>query len=301
MKSKKMTLRQFQYRFRTEKACMESLFRLRWPNGFRCPKCDHHRYSFHSVRKLYQCSKCKYQVSVTAGTIFHKTRTPLIHWFWMIFIMTRQKSGVSMLSLQGMLGIKSYTTVWAMSHKIRKAMADRNAQHQLSGLVETIQAFLGSSERSSGKKETKERPSLVVKVEDRGERPGFAHMELVPAGLSNDTDGAIGEPRSSPGRCRQEARGPDDDARPGESYDELNPILIGDRKPRRIRWARILMANLSGNIRGVHHGVSEKHLHRYIAEFMYRFNRRNWSFELLNRALLACVSASTVTYAELNS
>ena len=59
------------------------------------------------------------------------------------------------------------------------------------------------------------------------------------------------------------------------------------------------MANLTGNIRGVHHGVSEKHLHRYLAEFLYRFNRRAWSSQLLNRALLACVSVPTVTYAEL--
>lgn len=85
-----------------------------------------------------------------------------------------------------------------------------------------------------------------------------------------------------------------------KSYDEFNPLLIGDRKPVRARWARILIANLTGNIRGVHHGVSEKHLHRYLAEFLYRFNRRAWSSQLLNRALTACATVSTVTYAELN-
>jgi hypothetical protein len=68
---------------------------------------------------------------VTAGTIFHKTRTPLMHWFWMIFMMARQRSDLSMLSCQRMLGIKTYKTVWTMGHKIRKAKADRDCQYQL--------------------------------------------------------------------------------------------------------------------------------------------------------------------------
>jgi hypothetical protein len=70
---------------------------------------------------------------VTAGTIFHKTRTPLVNWFWMNFMMARQKSGRSMLTCQRMLGIKTDKTVWTMGHKIRKAMADRDSQFQLAG------------------------------------------------------------------------------------------------------------------------------------------------------------------------
>jgi transposase-like protein len=143
MQQESMSLVEFQSRFVSDEACMEHLFKLRWPDGYRCPRCGHRRYCFHSTRTLFQCSACKYQVSVTAGTIFHKTRTPLVKWFWMIFMMARQKSGVSMLSLQRMLGIKSYKTVWTMGHKIRKAMEDRDSQDQLAGLVEMDDAFIG--------------------------------------------------------------------------------------------------------------------------------------------------------------
>lgn len=114
MKQQRLSLIESQRRFSSEEACVQHLFGLRWPEGYHCPKCGHIQYCFHTTRRLYQCGKCKYQVSVTAGTIFHKTRTPLVKWFWMIFMMTRQKSGASMMSLQRMLGISSYKTAWTM-------------------------------------------------------------------------------------------------------------------------------------------------------------------------------------------
>ena len=296
MKQEEMTLQQFQRRFPTEKACMEHLFKLRWPEGYRCPKCGHSRYSFHSTRKLYQCGECRYQVSVTAGTIFHKTRTPLVHWFWMIFIMTRQKSGASMLSLQGMLGVKSYKTVWTMSHKIRRAMAHRESHNRLTGLVETLQAFLGRVKPGSKGKDTYDRPNIVVRVEDRGDSAGLASMTHI-SRIAGDapveaqvTKGADSGNEEREAGCELPCKDPD---------EELTPLFISDRKPGRIRWARILMANLTGNLRGVHHGVSKKHLHRYLSEFLYRFNRRARGAELINRALLACVSVPTITYEEL--
>ncbi len=88
-----MSLTEFQTRFATEGACVEQLCAQMRPDGYVCPRCGHGRYSFHSTRRLYQCGACTYQVSVTAGTVFHKTRTPLKKGFWMIFLMTRQKSG----------------------------------------------------------------------------------------------------------------------------------------------------------------------------------------------------------------
>lgn len=213
--------------------------------------------------------------------------------------MTRQKSGVSMLSLQGMLGLKSYKTVWTMSHKIRKAMADRDAQYQLTGLVETFRAILRPGAASNGRDDSEERPGILVTVEKRKDGPGFAAMRHIPSASLREGDVASDEERNSDSNVNTSARYEHGEEGLSDNYNEVNPVLIRDRKPTRIRWARILMANLVGNIRGVHHGVSEKHLHRYTAEFLYRFNRRAWSSQLLNRALTACVSAGTITYAEL--
>jgi transposase-like protein len=144
MQQTEMNLLEFQKRFFTEQACHEHLYQIRWPSGYKCPRCGHEEYSYHGVRQLYQCKGCKYQVSLTAGTVFHKTRTPLQKWFWMIFLMGRQKSGISMMSLQRMLGIKSYKTVWMMGHKIRHAMAHRDSHYKLGGLIEIDDTYIGS-------------------------------------------------------------------------------------------------------------------------------------------------------------
>lgn len=79
MKQLYMTLRLFQQKFRTEEACQQHLFSVRWPDGFRCPECGHNQY--YKIADLFQCTACRHQTSLTAGTIFHKTRTPLSVWF----------------------------------------------------------------------------------------------------------------------------------------------------------------------------------------------------------------------------
>ena len=117
MQQEGLSLLAFQKRFRTEKACQKHLFELRWPQGYRCPRCRHDQAYFHRTRHLYSCKACGYQTSLTAGTIFHKTRTPLRKWFWMIFLMGRQKSGASMLSLPRILEIRTYKTAWVMGHR----------------------------------------------------------------------------------------------------------------------------------------------------------------------------------------
>ena len=81
MQQTPLSLMQFQKKFGTEKACQKHLFRLRWPEGFRCPRCQHGEAYVHRTRHLYHCKACGYQVSLTAGTVFHKTRTPLHKWF----------------------------------------------------------------------------------------------------------------------------------------------------------------------------------------------------------------------------
>ena len=105
--SEEMSLLEFQQAFGSEEACLKYLFEKRWPEEFQCPHCGHGEYYFLKKRRLYQCRACGYQASVTAGTIFHKTRTPLRYWFWMIFLMSRKKAGVSMLALQKMLKMPS--------------------------------------------------------------------------------------------------------------------------------------------------------------------------------------------------
>ena len=115
------SLREFDEQFATEQACRDYLFRLRWPEGFRCPRCSGTRYW--PVRLvLLECGKCGHQTSVTAGTIFQDTRKPLTDWFRAMYWVTTQKNGASALGLQRVLELKSYKTAWTWLHKLRRAM-----------------------------------------------------------------------------------------------------------------------------------------------------------------------------------
>jgi predicted RNA-binding Zn-ribbon protein involved in translation (DUF1610 family) len=130
MSYSELNLLVFQKRFRTERACAKALERMRWPEGFVCPKCGH-RHGYRIARgRLMACAGCRYQVSLTAGTIFHKTRTPLVTWFWALYLVSQDKGGGSALRLSKQLGLH-YKTAWLMLHKIRQAMGDRNRRYPL--------------------------------------------------------------------------------------------------------------------------------------------------------------------------
>ena len=125
-----MSLKDFFERFGTEEKCRGYLHELRWLDGFSCPKCGIADKPFNiSCRNLFQCKQCSRQTSVTAGTIFDKSRTPLSKWFLAIYLVSCSKRRCSALRLMRELGI-SYGTAWAMSHKIRIAVNERDGSIQ---------------------------------------------------------------------------------------------------------------------------------------------------------------------------
>lgn len=107
---------EFVKRFGTEIKCEAYMFQWRWPKGFKCPKCGHNKFFLHETRLLYECKKCRRQTSITAGTFFDKTRTPLMTWFRMIFLVTNTK--ISTKELQEKLKMKSYETAVRNRKKI---------------------------------------------------------------------------------------------------------------------------------------------------------------------------------------
>ena len=139
------TMLELEKRFASEEACLQYLTELRWPDGFRCPRCGSGK-AWYTKRGLYRCGDCDYQVSVTAGTVFQDTRKPLRMWFRAIWSVTSQKHGVSALGLQRDLGLGSYHTAWAWLHKLRRAMV-RPGRGRLSGTVEVDETYIGAGVR----------------------------------------------------------------------------------------------------------------------------------------------------------
>ena len=117
-------LRDFQRQFASEEACQDYLAGCRWPEGFACPRCKHPRAYRLTARRVWQCAACRYQVSFTAGTILHNTKTPLTTWFWAAYLTVTDKRGLSALLLQRQLGLRRYETAWMLLHKLRRAMVN---------------------------------------------------------------------------------------------------------------------------------------------------------------------------------
>ena len=126
---------EFQDQFRSEDDCLDYLEKVRWPKGFICPNCNHDVGYRLSTHRLIQCAVCRKQTSMTAGTIFHKTRTPLRYWFWMMFQMTQDKDGASSVKLAKQLGMFQ-STVWSQLQKLRHAMERRDENISLAGFIE---------------------------------------------------------------------------------------------------------------------------------------------------------------------
>ena len=137
----------FRERYGTDEQCREALFAMRWGRGWRCEGCGHEGYASLKQRAVLQCNRCKRQVSLTAGTIFHSTKLPLTTWFLAIYHLAQSKGGISSIELGRRLGVRQ-ATAWLMKHKLMQApgsfAADREAtKPKLGGRVGMDDAYLG--------------------------------------------------------------------------------------------------------------------------------------------------------------
>ena len=160
------TLMEFEQRFNSEDACREYLFQLRWPDGFRCPRCQHNE-AWQTERGLYHCRNCNLQTSVMAGTMFQDTRKPLRLWFRAMWYVTNQKHGVSALGLKSTLGLGSYRTAWTWLHKLRYAMVRPGRDH-LAGIVEVDEAYLGGEKPGKRGRGAAGKALVVIAAQEDG-------------------------------------------------------------------------------------------------------------------------------------
>jgi len=150
--------------FPDEASCLDYLEKIRWPLGFVCPRCCESQTAYRSSRHRLMCRHCRYQCTVTAGTVFDKTRTSLRSWLAAVWYITNQKQGVTALGLQRVLGLGSYQTAWTMLHRLRRAMI-RPARERLSGVVEVDECFIGHPPLK--KKLVKKRHKRPVNQQDK--------------------------------------------------------------------------------------------------------------------------------------
>jgi len=293
------SLLEFQEYFRDEDACVRRLAALRWPDGFLCPRCGSTRGWPLRGRREIQCAGpgCTHQASVTAGTIFHLTRTPLQKWFWAIYLVSQDKGGVSALRLMKLLQV-CRDTAWLMLHKIRAAMGAGDQRTQLAGYIELDEGFFGRA--ASGKKPDKgdNQAQVLVMIESAGQRAGKIAMQVIESADRETIGAAVGE------KVKPQQHFKTDGWQAHRVIGDMGHELDAQAIPAALAsielpWVHTAISLAKRFILGTYHGVSKKHLQRYLDEFCYRFNRRFSEPQLFARLLGACILSSPCTYATL--
>lgn len=267
---------QFLAWFPDEAACAAYLERLRWPAGIACSACSERRGWRTGEGRWWMCAGCARKTSMTAGTIFDKTRTPLQTWFAAAWWMTSQKHGLSALGLQRALGLGSYQTAWMMLHRFRVAMV-RPDRARLAGTVEVDETYVGGNEEGARGRQTETKSRVAIAVEVH-EPKGLGRIRLarVPdvskASLIPFVTGAV-EEGSTVRTDGWQAYWTVPDH--GYTHDRIL-ISHGDdpahvAMPAAHRVASLLKRWLLGTHQG---SVSPQHLDAYLNEFAFRFNRR---------------------------
>lgn len=293
---KGLSLKDFLASYGSEAQCEAHLEQLRWPAGWCCPRCGAQRSSQFRRRgqRYWQCSACRYQCSLRAGTVMDHSHLPLSTWFLAIFLVTQSKTNMAALELRRHLGV-SWRCAWLLKHKLMEAMRLREQGRRLKGDVRIDDAYLGG-ERVGGKagRGSENKVAFVVALQLRDGRPqrlrfdpvaGFSFAALKPwaakaiaPGATVLSDGLIGfEVVRQLGLTHRVVIAPR-----GKAGTQIDAF----------RWLNVVLGNLKTALSGTYHAFSfAKYAHRYLAEVQYRFNRRANLASLVPRLAAALMRA----------
>jgi transposase-like protein len=169
---------EFEKMFTNEEQCLQYLFQVRFPEGYICPKCEHVDY-WNNSRGLIICQKCKYELSITSGTIFHNAKLPMTTVFRALWWVVAQKNGVSAVGLQRILGLGSYRTAWLWLHKFRRLMVVPGRE-KLSGVVEIDETYVGGEKKGKRGRGAEGKAIVAIAIEVKEKGTGRVRMEVIP-------------------------------------------------------------------------------------------------------------------------
>lgn len=273
-------MREFQPQFATEESCQEYLAACRWPNGFECARCGQRRAYRLTERRSWQCVACRYQVSLTAGTILHNTKTPLTVWFWAAYLVVTDKRGISALLLQQQLGLSRYETAWMLLHKLRRAMVNVGRE-PLHGEIELDDTWIGGPQpgiRGSRQLQGRKAAMVLVAIEKRGNTSGRVRMSVVP-NMKKATILAFVNEHVARGSTIYTDGLKSFEGLQAAQTKHVRLVQPSETELRRgvpsvVPLADRAIGNLQQWLIGTHHGVSKRQLQVYLDEFVFRHNRR---------------------------
>ena len=291
--------REFDALVASEEECQRYLSQIRWPEGFVCPACGHRR--AWAVRSRWQeCASCGRQTSLTAGTMFQDTRSPLRTWFQAIWYVTGQKHGASALGLQRVLGLGSYHTAWAWLHRLRRAMV-RPGRERLSGVVQVDESFWGGKRPGKRGRGAEGKSVILAAVEHTGRRLGRIRLVRVDYTRGETLVGTL-QMLVEPGSCIETDGLLAYRALAKAGYRHI--VIRAESREELLPQVHLVISLVKRWLLGTHQGaVHASHLDYYLEEFTFRFNRRTSHSRglLFRRVLEHAVQLSPVREADLHA
>lgn len=302
-----MNLFNFTANFTDEESCRTHFKSERDKQGVSCKKCSHTDHYWLKNKWSYQCKNCKFRTSLRSGTIMESSKLSFLIWYKTMFLMTATKKGFSSKEIQRQLGLKRYEPVWAMVHKIRKAMGEREDRYTLEGMVEmdegyfTIEASPEKHQTQKAGRGSKTKANVMIMAES-------TPLEYVETGMKSRHCGYF----KAKVLTDHKVEGVNEVVQ--ESIDEKS-IVFTDKSTSYVdisefielhltekstkettkdtlKWVHIFISNAKRNFSGNYHKIKRKYLQLYLNEFVYKLNRRYFGENVFDRLVIATISSS---------
>ena len=258
----------FNQQFKADDDCLRYISEIKWEEGYQCKRCKNDK--FGPGKKVYnrRCTKCRYEESPTAGTMFDKVKFSLLKSFHIVFKISTKKKGMSSLELSNEFDLRQ-KTCWEFKWKVQQAMAS-SLQFPLTGVVHVDEFMIGGAEEQKRGRNKGNKKLIVLALEIVKNGVGRAYAEVIEHASAKEL-GAFMERYIS-----KEAKVITDEWRGYTALKKVYPKLeqIESKNGKNFKDVHIHIMNIKGWLRGIHHHCSEERIQGYLNEYHYRYNRR---------------------------
>lgn len=303
-----MNIFDFGVHFTDEKSCRTHFKEERDKIGVICNRCQGTQHYWLKNKWSYECKSCRSRQSLRSGTIMQGSKLSFLVWYKTIFLLSTTKKGFSSKEIQRQLGLKRYEPVWAMVHKLRKAMGQRDDRYTLEGMIEMDEGYF-TIEASQQAHETQKA--------GRGSKTKSNVMVMAESTVLEDIDTGKVERQCRYFKAKvlddHKAEGTDQtfvDAIDGErtivftdkstsyvniaDYVEIHVTEKSNEQTTKetLKWVHIAISSAKRNFTGTYHKIKKKYLQLYLNEFVYKLNRRYFGERIFDRLVIASITAN---------
>ncbi|WP_054559784.1 IS1595-like element ISCdo1 family transposase [Croceitalea dokdonensis] len=302
-----MNLFTFTAHFGDENTCRQHFKEQRDAQGVVCKKCGSVAHYWKKDKCSYECKSCKFRTSLRSGTIMQNSNLPFLVWYRAMFLMSTTKKGFSAKEMQRQLGLKRYEPVWAMVHKLRKAMGDRDASYTLEGMIEMDEGYFtiesseveqkkGKRGRGAAGKQNVAVMAESTQLEDprtgnKSSQVRYFKAKVLQSHQSNEINETIEESLDEKSIVLTDKSTSYVDI---ADYVEMHVMEKSSEESTKetLKWVHIFIRNAKRNLLGNYHKIKGKYLQAYLNEFVYKLNRRYFGEKLFDRLIITAINSN---------